>query len=97
MLATGTTRSWTYDLSAAQDGWVTKHKAAEDRPAPAALAGVPAGSWAGRPAVLAAVLVVLAVESTAVASLGTPLVAITQQNMNDPSVSKYVYVSSCGS
>ena len=31
------------------------------------------------------------------ASIGTPLVAITQQNMTDPSVSKYVYVSSCGS
>ena len=52
---------------------MTKHKAAEDRPAPAALAGVPPGSRAGRPAVLAAVLVILAVESTAVASLGTPL------------------------
>lgn len=34
---------------------------------------------------------------TVTASIGTPLVAITQQNMNDPSVSKYVYVSSCGS
>ena len=52
---------------------MTKHKTAEDRPARAALAGVPPGAWAGRPAVLAAVLVVLAVESTAVASLGTPL------------------------
>jgi len=30
------------------------------------------------------------------ASIGTPLVAITQQNMTDPSVSKYVYVSACG-
>lgn len=27
--------------------------------------------------------------------IGTPLVAITQQNMTQPSVSKYVYVSSC--
>jgi len=31
------------------------------------------------------------------ASIGTPLVAITRQNMNQPSVSKYVYVSSCSS
>jgi ABC-type sugar transport system substrate-binding protein len=31
------------------------------------------------------------------ASIGTPLVAITRQNMNEPSVSKYVYVSSCSS
>jgi ABC-type sugar transport system substrate-binding protein len=29
------------------------------------------------------------------ASIGTPLVAITRANMNQPSVSKYVYVSSC--
>jgi ABC-type sugar transport system substrate-binding protein len=29
------------------------------------------------------------------ASIGTPLVAITRQNMSQPSVSKYVYVSSC--
>ena len=29
------------------------------------------------------------------ASIATPLVAITQQNMNQSSVSKYVYVSSC--
>jgi ABC-type sugar transport system substrate-binding protein len=29
------------------------------------------------------------------ASIGTPLVAITRQNMTQPSVSKYVYVSSC--
>jgi ribose transport system substrate-binding protein len=29
------------------------------------------------------------------ASIATPLVAITRQNMNQPSVSKYVYVSSC--
>jgi ABC-type sugar transport system substrate-binding protein len=29
------------------------------------------------------------------ANIATPLVAITQQNMNQPSVSKYVYVSSC--
>jgi ABC-type sugar transport system substrate-binding protein len=29
------------------------------------------------------------------ASIGTPLVAITQQNMNDPSIQKYVYKSSC--
>jgi ABC-type sugar transport system substrate-binding protein len=28
-------------------------------------------------------------------SIGTPLVAITRQNMNQPSVSKYVYVNSC--
>jgi ABC-type sugar transport system substrate-binding protein len=31
------------------------------------------------------------------ASIGTPLVAITRQNMTQPSVSKYVYVSSCSS
>lgn len=31
------------------------------------------------------------------ANIGTPLVAITRQNMNQPSVSKYVYVSSCSS
>jgi ABC-type sugar transport system substrate-binding protein len=31
------------------------------------------------------------------ASIGTPLVAITRTNMNQPSVSKYVYVSSCSS
>jgi ABC-type sugar transport system substrate-binding protein len=29
------------------------------------------------------------------ANIATPLVAITRQNMNQPSVSKYVYVSSC--
>jgi ribose transport system substrate-binding protein len=29
------------------------------------------------------------------ASIGTPLLAITQQNMNDPSAQKYVYKSSC--
>jgi ABC-type sugar transport system substrate-binding protein len=29
------------------------------------------------------------------ASIGTPLVAITQQNMNDPSIQKYIYKSSC--
>ena len=29
------------------------------------------------------------------ANIATPLVAITQSNMNNPSVSKYVYVSSC--
>ncbi len=29
------------------------------------------------------------------ANIGTPLVAITQQNMNQPSFSKYVYKSSC--
>lgn len=29
------------------------------------------------------------------ANIGTPLVAITQQNMNQPSISKYVYKSSC--
>jgi ribose transport system substrate-binding protein len=32
---------------------------------------------------------------TVTANIGTPLVAITQQNMTQPSVSKYVYVSSC--
>lgn len=32
---------------------------------------------------------------TVTASIATPLVAITQQNMNQPGVSKYVYVSSC--
>lgn len=31
------------------------------------------------------------------ASIGTPLVAITRQNYTQPSVSKYVYVSSCSS
>jgi ABC-type sugar transport system substrate-binding protein len=31
------------------------------------------------------------------ASIGTPLVAITRQNMNEPTVSKYVYVSGCSS
>jgi ABC-type sugar transport system substrate-binding protein len=31
------------------------------------------------------------------ASIGTPLVAITRQNMNEPTVAKYVYVSSCSS
>jgi ABC-type sugar transport system substrate-binding protein len=31
------------------------------------------------------------------ASIGTPLVAITRQNMTQPSVSKYVYMSSCSS
>jgi ABC-type sugar transport system substrate-binding protein len=30
-------------------------------------------------------------------SIGTPLVAITRANMNNPSVSKYVYVNSCSS
>jgi ABC-type sugar transport system substrate-binding protein len=34
---------------------------------------------------------------TVTANIGTPLVAITQQNMTQPSVSKYVYVSSCSS
>jgi hypothetical protein len=34
---------------------------------------------------------------TVTPSIGTPLVAITRQNMTRPSVSKYVYVSSCGS
>jgi ribose transport system substrate-binding protein len=34
---------------------------------------------------------------TVTPQIGTPLVAITQQNMTDPSVSKYVYVSSCSS
>jgi ABC-type sugar transport system substrate-binding protein len=29
------------------------------------------------------------------ASIGTPLVAITRQNMNQPAVAKYVYVNSC--
>jgi ABC-type sugar transport system substrate-binding protein len=29
------------------------------------------------------------------ASIGTPLVAITQQNMNEPSIKQYVYKSSC--
>ena len=33
---------------------------------------------------------------TVTSSIGTPLVAITRQNMNQPSVSKYVYASSCG-
>jgi ribose transport system substrate-binding protein len=33
--------------------------------------------------------------ATVTPSIGTPLVAITQQNMSQPSVSKYVYVSSC--
>jgi ABC-type sugar transport system substrate-binding protein len=31
------------------------------------------------------------------ASIGTPLVAITRQNMNEPTVAKYVYMSSCSS
>jgi ABC-type sugar transport system substrate-binding protein len=30
-------------------------------------------------------------------NIGTPLVAINQQNMNQPSISKYVYVNSCSS
>ena len=34
---------------------------------------------------------------TVTPNIGTPLVAITQQNMTTPSVSKYVYVSSCSS
>jgi ABC-type sugar transport system substrate-binding protein len=34
---------------------------------------------------------------TVTKSIGTPLVAITQQNMNDPTVAKSVYVSSCSS
>jgi len=34
---------------------------------------------------------------TVTKSIGTPLVAITQQNMNDPTVAKSVYTSSCNS
>jgi ribose transport system substrate-binding protein len=34
---------------------------------------------------------------TVTANIGTPLVAITRSNMSQPSVSKYVYVSSCSS
>src|SRR5215469_10111402 len=78
MLAIGTTRSWTYGLRPAEDGEVTEHKTAEGGPAPAVRAGVAPGSWAGRPAVLAAVLILLAVQSTAVASLGTPLLPTIQ-------------------
>jgi ABC-type sugar transport system substrate-binding protein len=34
---------------------------------------------------------------TVAPTIGTPLVAITRQNMTQPSISKYVYVSSCSS
>jgi MFS family permease len=57
---------------------MTQRKAAAAGPAPASHGGVTAGLRRGGPAVLAGVLVTLAVQSTAVASLGTPLLPTIQ-------------------
>lgn len=72
MLALRTNRSWTYDGGGAHDGPVTVPGTRA-----AALADSARAST-GSPPVLAAVLVFLAVESTAVASLGTPLLPAIQ-------------------
>ncbi len=71
----GRNRSWTSGLGAADDGPMTGRMIRSPAPAAGAAPGLPG---AGRPALVALVLVLLAVESTAVASLGTPLLPTIQ-------------------